>query len=130
MTEKICAHCRAKKPVTEFYRKTQKKDGYSSSCKLCEREGKHRSFKARGERYFNANMTNSIDEDPDLVGIVKLLHDNGPMKEQAIAKIFKKGIGSKLVTLSLLEDYIQYEGHTFVLAEDEKAFISLVPCGR
>lgn len=40
---KICASCKEKKLVTEFYRDSQTKDGYATYCKVCRKN--HRSAK-------------------------------------------------------------------------------------
>ncbi|MBP6472798.1 MAG: hypothetical protein KA773_20285 [Chloroflexi bacterium] len=36
--EKICRGCRQKKPLTEFYKNTQNKDGLTTLCKSCAKE--------------------------------------------------------------------------------------------
>lgn len=34
-TTKICDKCGQEKPITEYYRNRTRKDGYSSTCKVC-----------------------------------------------------------------------------------------------
>lgn len=40
MENKICGHCKKDLPINNYYKNKQQKNGYSSWCKICEREKK------------------------------------------------------------------------------------------
>ena len=48
---KACSHCKKVKPITEFYKSSENKDGYQHMCKECMREaGRIRDQKKREAR--------------------------------------------------------------------------------
>ena len=47
MDQKHCAKCRAQKPLSEFHKRTQSRDGYQTRCKACVSE--------YGARYYGVN---------------------------------------------------------------------------
>lgn len=49
MSTKICTKCAEEKPLTEFYRHSQKKDGLNPSCKICQRADVAASYRRNPE---------------------------------------------------------------------------------
>ena len=48
---KRCSSCRLQKPLPEFYKKAEAKDGLNSRCKSCELHGKSLDYEKHLERY-------------------------------------------------------------------------------
>ena len=44
METKVCSKCKVEKQVCEFYKDKQKKDGLTSTCKICKNNKGHYSY--------------------------------------------------------------------------------------
>lgn len=58
MEIKVCSKCKIEKPLTEFHKKKDSKDGYSYYCKSCKKIEINKSRSKRKEHYkrYNQNL--------------------------------------------------------------------------
>ena len=68
MANKTCTKCRESKPLEQFSRNSRTKDGYRSSCKLCQadyqkkwREANREKLAAQKKAYYEANRAKALD---------------------------------------------------------------------
>jgi hypothetical protein len=59
MRTKKCSKCRKIKPISEFYKRKNYKDGYCSQCKICKAECSKEYYKNNSEYYKNWRKNNS-----------------------------------------------------------------------
>lgn len=68
---KKCVQCKKRKPVEEFYKNSQAKDGIHYSCKVCESERKRRyhrtNINARRDRQLKRRYGISLDQYKDIL---------------------------------------------------------------
>jgi hypothetical protein len=50
MDTKVCVHCKKEKPVSEFHRRKEARDGYTSRCRICGRIAQVKRRKEERER--------------------------------------------------------------------------------
>lgn len=67
LTVKTCRKCLLDKPITEFFRKADSRDGHQSLCKSCRREYKRAEYvihrdkvQARNKRWYERNRESQI----------------------------------------------------------------------
>ena len=55
---KRCGRCKTKKPIQDFYKNRQKKDGRQSKCKVCQKKYHNRNwYKKNKKRIIEKNYT-------------------------------------------------------------------------
>jgi hypothetical protein len=62
--QKICSKCFTLKPYTEYYKESKTKNGYRSSCKICQKLIKHLHYINNKEKYKEA-YDNFLERNPD-----------------------------------------------------------------
>lgn len=65
-TMKKCSHCGQLKPVSDFYRKSNTKDGLQTYCKSCQAEVSHKQAMKRTEERRERKALSEISTPPTL----------------------------------------------------------------
>ena len=74
---KICSKCKIEKELSEFYKKTQNKSGYTPSCKKCENLGERKRYADFKRRFEYIEIPMTLNKFVNL----KMIQNNTPAPE-------------------------------------------------